>query len=251
MGRRRLSFALRHPALRTKYKFDSRGTDGFDRMSWDEANRYLAKGLIAIARTYSGAEGRRRLIEKDGYAGDAGALGGSRHARHEAGQLVAAARHHRQVRHLPHGEPARPARRPRARRRARSGQGRARLVGIHLARRPGAGQPFVHGLQTSEIDFNDLRSPIHVQVGKNLVENKMPEAHWLIEIIENAAAGSPSSHPSTIPRPPRPTIGFRCGRAFGHRDLPRRHPELMEQRGTTRTSSRSSPISRCSCAPTP
>ena len=44
------------PSLRTKYKFDSRGTDSFERMSWDDINRYVARGLIAIAETYSGEE---------------------------------------------------------------------------------------------------------------------------------------------------------------------------------------------------
>src|SRR3990170_6478758 len=37
------------PALRTKYKFDSRGTDTLVRLSWDEINTYLAKGLRAVA----------------------------------------------------------------------------------------------------------------------------------------------------------------------------------------------------------
>ena len=55
------------PVLRSKYRFDARGDDPWVRVSWDEANDYVAKGLVAIAKTYSGAEGRRRLIEKDGY----------------------------------------------------------------------------------------------------------------------------------------------------------------------------------------
>ena len=39
-----------NPELRTTYKFDSRGTDTFTRMSWDEATRYLARGLMATDR---------------------------------------------------------------------------------------------------------------------------------------------------------------------------------------------------------
>ena len=50
------------PKLRSKYKFDARGTDTFVRLSWDDINSYLAKGLIAIARAYSGEQGKRRLI---------------------------------------------------------------------------------------------------------------------------------------------------------------------------------------------
>ena len=45
------------PALRTKYRFDDRGNDTFVRVSWDEAYRYLADGLAAVARTYSGDAG--------------------------------------------------------------------------------------------------------------------------------------------------------------------------------------------------
>ncbi|MBZ0122976.1 MAG: amidohydrolase family protein, partial [Roseovarius sp.] len=56
-----------NPELRATYRFDSRGTDTFTRMSWDEATTYLAKGLMAVARTYSGEEGRTRLIDRDGY----------------------------------------------------------------------------------------------------------------------------------------------------------------------------------------
>ena len=55
------------PSLRDRYKFNSRGDDDFVPLSWEEANRYTAAGLHAIAETYSGEEGRRRLIEQDGY----------------------------------------------------------------------------------------------------------------------------------------------------------------------------------------
>src|SRR4030067_1638334 len=47
------------------------------------------------------------------------------------------------------------------------------------------GHPFVHGLQCSDEDFNDLRnSRLHIQCGKNLVENKMPENHFFNELME-------------------------------------------------------------------
>ncbi|MEI2723979.1 MAG: hypothetical protein V9H26_10705 [Verrucomicrobiota bacterium] len=50
------------------------------------------------------------------------------------------------------------------------------------------GHPFVHGLQTSDMDFNDLRfSKLVIQIGKNLIENKMPESHWLNECMERGA----------------------------------------------------------------
>jgi nitrate reductase alpha subunit len=47
------------------------------------------------------------------------------------------------------------------------------------------GQPFVHGLQTSDMDMNDLRfSKLTIQIGKNLIENKMADSHWLNEMME-------------------------------------------------------------------
>ena len=54
------------PELRDIYKFNSRGTDSFVRVSWDEAFDYVAGAIRAVAETYSGAEGKRRL-EADGY----------------------------------------------------------------------------------------------------------------------------------------------------------------------------------------
>ena len=42
----------------------------------------------------------------------------------------------------------------------------------------------VHGLQNADVDFNDLVELEAVQVGKNLVENKMADSHWFHEIME-------------------------------------------------------------------
>ena len=43
----------------------------------------------------------------------------------------------------------------------------------------------MHGLQATEADFNDLRlSKLIVMIGKNLVENKMPDSHWFHEVME-------------------------------------------------------------------
>src|SRR3990172_10769109 len=50
------------------------------------------------------------------------------------------------------------------------------------------GHPFTTGLQASDEDLNDLRnSRLHIQCGKNLVENKMPESHFFIEAMERGA----------------------------------------------------------------
>ncbi|MBK5221282.1 MAG: hypothetical protein JJE52_00075 [Acidimicrobiia bacterium] len=55
------------PSLRSRYRFDARGDDTFLRLSWDDVDDYVARGLQAIAATYSGDEGRRRLVVEDGY----------------------------------------------------------------------------------------------------------------------------------------------------------------------------------------
>jgi nitrate reductase alpha subunit len=174
------------PTLRTKYLFDDRGNDSFVRLSWDEVDNYLAYGLEAIATTYSGEEGRRRLLEADGYEpemlefwegsgvrtmkigsslplhGVAGKFGLFRFANMMA--LLDAS-----VRGVGPNE----------------AKG-ARDWSEYTWRGDQApGFPFVHGLQTTEVDFNDLRhSRLLIQVGKNLVENKMPESHFFQEIIE-------------------------------------------------------------------
>jgi nitrate reductase alpha subunit len=174
------------PSLRTKYRFDDRGNDSFVRVAWDEVDDYTARALEAIARTYSGEEGRRRLVEEDGYEpemlefweesgvrtmklgsslplhGVAGKFGLFRFANMLA--LLDAS-----VRGVGPD----------------SAKG-ARDWSEYTWRGDQApGFPFVHGLQTSEVDFNDLRhSRLLIQVGKNLVENKMPESHWFHEIME-------------------------------------------------------------------
>ena len=174
------------PSLRTQYKFDARGDDEFIRVSWDEIDDYCARGLQAIAETYSGDEGHRRLIDEDGYPeemlefweesgvrtikmgsslpihGVAGKFGLFRFA-NVLSLLDASVR----------------------------GVGPDEAVGArdwseYTWRGDQApGFPFIHGLQTSEVDFNDLRnSKLIVMIGKNLVENKMPESHFFHEIME-------------------------------------------------------------------
>lgn len=174
------------PELRSRYRFDDRGNDSFVRMTWDEVDDYTARGLEAIARTYSGEEGRRRLIDEDGYDaemlefwegsgvrtmkfgsslpvhGVAGKFGLFRFANMLA--LLDA-----NVRGV-----------------GPTGAKGARDWSEYTWRGDQApGFPFVHGLQTTETDFNDLRhSRLLIQVGKNLVENKMPESHWFHQIME-------------------------------------------------------------------
>ncbi len=177
-----------NPELRTQYKFDDRGNDSYVRVSWDEAFKLVAGGLQAVSTTYSGDEGKARLT-KDGYeprmvdkvesAGTRTIKIGSNLPLHgmvgkfgiyRLANLLGLVDHH--VR----GVPAEEAR-------------GARDWNEYTWRGDQApGQPFVHGLQTSDMDFNDMRfAKLVIQIGKNLIENKMPESHWLSECMERGA----------------------------------------------------------------
>lgn len=174
------------PSLRTRYRFDARGEDTFERLSWDEMDDYLARGLEAIAATYSGEEGRRRLLDADGYepemlefwegSGVRTMKFGSSLPVHGVAGKFGLFRFATVLALLDAGV---------------RGVGPEEAVGArdwseYTWRGDQApGFPFVHGLQTSEVDFNDLRrTRLHIQVGKNLVENKMPESHWFHQIME-------------------------------------------------------------------
>ncbi len=173
------------PELRTQYRFDARGTDELVRASWEDAHRYMAKGLVAIARTYAGDEGRRRL-EADGYPPemlDAMGGAGTRTLKFRGGMgllgVIGKYGMYRfanmmalldaDIRGVDHEE-------------AKGGRLWSNYT-WHGDQAPG--MPFVHGLQAADVDFNDLRfSKLTIQVGKNLVENKMAESHFFIETME-------------------------------------------------------------------
>jgi len=174
------------PELRSRYRFDARGDDDFVRVSWDEVNGYVARGLEAIARTYSGDEGERRLIEEDGYEPEMlehwGGSGvrtmkfGSSLPVHGVAGKFSLFRFGNMLALLD-----------------------AEVRGVGPEEAHGAsdwseytwrgdqapGFPFVHGLQASEVDMNDMRrSRLVLMIGKNLVENKMPDSHWFHEVME-------------------------------------------------------------------
>jgi nitrate reductase alpha subunit len=174
--------------LRAKYKFDSRGTDRFEKLSWDEAFNYVAQGLKAIASRYSGAEGAQLLAEQ-GYPpemiadmggagtrtikcrGGMGLLGvmGKYGMYRLSNALALLDVHVRGVRSED----------------ARGGRNWSNYT-WHGDQAPG--HPWVHGLQNSECDFNDHRSSkLIIMNGKNLVENKITDSHWFIECMERGA----------------------------------------------------------------
>lgn len=173
------------PELRTTYRFDARGSDELVRASWEDAHRYLATGLIAIARTYSGEEGRRRL-EADGYTPemlDAMGGAGTRCLKFRGGMGLLGVIGKYGMYRFANMMALLDAN--------IRGVGPDKVKGARLWSNytwhgdQAPGFPFVHGLQSADVDFNDLRfSKLSIQIGKNLVENKMAESHFFIETME-------------------------------------------------------------------
>ncbi|MCC6189952.1 MAG: molybdopterin-dependent oxidoreductase [Anaerolineales bacterium] len=174
---------------RSKYKFDARGLDELLPVSWETAYDYIARGMIAIATRYSGEAGAQRL-RRQGYPeemiaamgaagtrtfkcrGGMGLLGViGKYGMYRFANTLALLDEH--VRGLnDHAE-------------ARGGRLWSNYT-WHGDQAPG--HPFTTGLQASDEDFNDLRnSRLHIQCGKNLVENKMPESHFFVEAMERGA----------------------------------------------------------------
>ena len=175
-------------ANKSKYKFDARGLDELLPASWEEAYDYIARGMIAIAERYSGEEGAA-LLRSQGYPEEMiAAMGGAgtrtfkcrggmgllgvigKYGMYRFANTLALLDVH--VRGVEHEE-------------ARGGRTWSNYT-WHGDQAPGI--PFVTGLQASDEDFNDLRnSRLHIQCGKNLVENKMPESHFFVEAMERGA----------------------------------------------------------------
>ncbi len=176
------------PELRAKYKFTARGSDELLPTSWEEAFDYAARGMVAIAGHYSGEEGKKKLLS-EGYEpemvealegagtrtikcrGGMGLLGviGKYGMYRFSNTLALLDAHVRGV----------------GPEQAKGGRNWDNYT-WHGDQAPG--HPFVHGLQAADGDFNDLRfTKLHVQCGKNLVENKMPDSHWFIESMERGA----------------------------------------------------------------
>lgn len=172
-------------ANRDKYKFTSRGDDVMIPVSWEEAYRYIARGMIAIATHYSGEEGADRL-RADNYPeemiaamqgagtrtmkcrGGMGLLGViGKYGMYRFSNTLALLDTH--VRGTD----------------AETALGGRRWSNYTWHGDQAPGHPFTTGLQASDCDFNDLRNTrLHIQCGKNLVENKMAESHFFIETME-------------------------------------------------------------------
>lgn len=177
------------PELRTRYKFDSRGSDEFERVSWEDAFKYIGTGLVKISEMYSGEVGQRRLLQ-EGYQPEmveetGGA--GTRCCKFRGGMgllgVIGKYGMYRLANTLTYVDEK--IRKLNDHEQARAGRCWSNYT-WHGDQAPG--HPWVHGLQNSECDFNDLRfSKLIVMSGKNLVENKLPDSHWFIECMERGA----------------------------------------------------------------
>ena len=176
------------PEVKSKYRFDSRGQDEFVQIAWPDAFDYAARALVAIATRYRGAEGKKRLLAQ-GYQpemveategagtrcikmrGGMGLLGViGKYGMYRLNQSLALL--DVKIRGVGHEE-------------AKGGRNWSNYT-WHGDQAPG--QPWVHGLQASDCDFNDLRfSKLIIMDGKNLVENKLTDSHWFIETMERGA----------------------------------------------------------------
>ena len=171
--------------LRTKYKFDSRGTDELVKCTWDEAFQYIAKGYVAIAKAYSGDEGRKRLLDQ-GYPVemvDETHGAGTRCMKFRGGMGLLGVIGKYGAYRLANSMALLDAKVRGVSEKDALGGRRWSNYTWHGDQAPG--HPWVHGLQASDCDFNDLRfSKLIIMDGKNLVENKMTDSHWFIEVLE-------------------------------------------------------------------
>ena len=173
------------PEVKAKYKFDTRGTDKFERITWDDAFAYIAKATKAIATRYSGDAGVK-LLESQGYPREMiddmnGAGTRTIKMRGGMGLLGVLGKYgmYRLCNSLALLDVNIRGVKPED---AKAGRIWSNYT-WHGDQAPG--HPWVHGLQNSESDFNDLRnSKLIIMNGKNLVENKMADAHWFVEAME-------------------------------------------------------------------
>ena len=176
------------PDNRDKYKFTSRGQDTFVQLTWDEAYDYMTRGMVAIATAYSGEAGAKRL-EAEGYQpemieamkgagtrtfklrGGMGLLGViGKYGMYRFSNMLTFLDSH--VRGIDPDE-------------ALGGRNWSNYT-WHGDQAPG--QPFVHGLQTSDCDFNDMiNTKLHIHAGVNMIENKMPDTHFFYNTMERGA----------------------------------------------------------------
>jgi len=176
------------PELKSKYMFDSRGQDEFIQISWEDAFRDIAKALVAIAERYSSDKGKERLLAQ-GYQPEmveATGGAGTRTIKMRGGMGLLGVIGKYGMYRLNNSLALLDAMIRRVHPdQAKAGRNWSNYT-WHGDQAPG--HPWVHGLQTSDCDFNDLRfSKLIIMDGKNLVENKLTDSHWFIECMERGA----------------------------------------------------------------
>jgi nitrate reductase alpha subunit len=174
--------------LRAQYLFDRRGEDEFVQIAWEDAFSCIAKALVAIAGRYSGEAGSARLLAQGYQPEMVAATGGAgtRTIKMRGGMgllgVIGKYGMYRLCNSLALLDSSIRSVGPAE---ARAGRTWSNYT-WHGDQAPG--HPWVHGLQASDCDFNDLRnSKLIVMDGKNLVENKLTDSHWFIETMERGA----------------------------------------------------------------
>ena len=168
-------------------QYFDRGLDTWETVSWPQVFDYTARGLLDIVATYQGAAGQAKLLAQ-GYHRDmvdathgSGAMVCKLRAGMPLGGVTRLHGLYRFAGMLALSDEAEAAREvpPRQPYGARGWSN----YDWHGDLPPG--HPMVTGVQTFDPDLNDFRhSKLLIFVGKNMVENKMADAHWWIEAIE-------------------------------------------------------------------
>ena len=161
------------PENKSRYLFDARGQDEFVQISWPDAFDSIAKALVAISTRYSGEEGKKRLLAQGYQPEMVEEMGGAgtRTVKMRGGMGLLGVIGKYGMYRLNNSLALLDAKiRGVGPEEARAGRNWSNYT-WHGDQAPG--HPWVHGLQASECDFNDLRfSKLIIMDGKNLVENK-------------------------------------------------------------------------------
>ncbi len=185
-------------------KYFRRGRDSWQRVSWDYAYTLAAKGLLRAMEHYGGKEGEERL-RKQGYPEEmieAMEGSGARTMKFRPtigingiGRIASCLRRFANMMGLYDGKAG------------------GRVWSTYTWHGDlGPGHPMVTGVQTFDPEINDFRhAKLIVFCGKNMIENKMADAHWWIETIERggkvvniAPEYSPASQKADYWMPVRP-----------------------------------------------
>ncbi len=169
--------------------FRKRGEDDRVRVSWDQAFSLIAKAILNITQTYSGEEGAA-LLEKQGYPkpmiNQLGGVGTQTIKMRSAiaacgpvskqGSLVRFANMLALVdAHVRKVEPA-------------QAKGARHWTTYEYLGDMDPGFPQVTGVNAFDVDMADMRhSKLVVVIGKNFVEHKMADVHWMVEGMERKA----------------------------------------------------------------